>query len=136
MSSTGWRASFLRHCGPGLLAGISLGDWLRLLRARRFAVAPACWPRALAITAQSVWTSLLGHRERRRYGRETEAVAVERPLFILGHWRQGTTHLHNLLATDRRFAFPNNYQVCFPHTFLTSEAISAPWVERFMPRRR
>jgi hypothetical protein len=40
---------------------------------------------------------------------------------VLGHWRSGTTHLHNLLAVDRRFAFPNLYQVLFPHTFLASE---------------
>lgn len=26
---------------------------------------------------------------------------------------------------DRQFAFPNNYQVCYPHTFLTTEALNA-----------
>jgi hypothetical protein len=29
-----------------------------------------------------------------------------RLVFILGHYRSGTTHLHNLLALDPRFAAP------------------------------
>ena len=32
--------------------------------------------------------------------------AVPTPLFILGHWRSGTTHLVNLLAATGRFAVP------------------------------
>jgi hypothetical protein len=115
---------------------MALGDWLRLLRERRFAIAPSSWPRALAISAQSLPTSLLRRYESWRYGSRLKEVTVESPLFVLGHWRQGTTHLHNLLAADRRFAFPNNYQACFPHTFLSSEAISARWIGFFMPRRR
>ena len=43
------------------------------------------------------------------------------PVFVLGHWRSGTTHLHNLLAVDGRFAFPNNYRRCSP-ALLTMEA--------------
>ena len=41
---------------------------------------------------------------------------------MLGHWRSGTTHLHNLLAEDRRqFAYANTFQVVNPHTFVTTE---------------
>ncbi|MDF1574799.1 MAG: sulfotransferase [Bacteroidales bacterium] len=32
------------------------------------------------------------------------------PLFILGLWRTGTTHLHYLIARDSRFGFLNNHQ--------------------------
>lgn len=45
------------------------------------------------------------------------------PLFVIGHWRSGTTHLHNLLAKDSaQFACPSTYQVANPHTFLGTEA--------------
>ena len=27
------------------------------------------------------------------------------PLFVIGHWRSGTTHLHYLLAQDKRFVY-------------------------------
>jgi hypothetical protein len=107
------------------LGGISFGDWLRLLRKTEFAVDPLYWPRAALLTLGSLSNSISRWREQRRYGTAITAQKVLPPLFILGHWRTGTTHLHNLLAVDRRFAFPNNYQVCYPHTFLTTEALGA-----------
>lgn len=36
------------------------------------------------------------------------------PVFILGFWRSGTTLLHELLATNRRFAAPSTIDVLFP----------------------
>lgn len=66
----------------------------------------------------------------------TQGIHVAPPLFVLGHWRSGTTYLHNLLTVDRRFGFPNNYQALFPHTFLTMESIHSPFIQRFLPRTR
>ena len=41
------------------------------------------------------------------------------PIFILGHWRSGTTHLHNLLCSVPDAAFVNTYQSVFPDTLFT-----------------
>ncbi len=130
-----WREAFLSRFGPGMLGGITFGDWMKTLWRwrRRFAVAPTRWPRALAITAQSLQNSILRRYEGWRYGRELEGITVESPLFVLGHWRSGTTYLHNLLAIDRRFAFPNTYQFSFPHIFLSTEAIRARIIGFFLP---
>ncbi len=38
------------------------------------------------------------------------------PIFIIGHWRSGTTHLHNILSKDSRMAFITTYQSVFPDT--------------------
>jgi len=38
------------------------------------------------------------------------------PVFILGHWRSGTTHLHNLLCKDPKMAYITTYQSVFPDT--------------------
>jgi hypothetical protein len=132
----GWRETFLARCGPGLLAGITLCDWLTLLRDNGFAIAPHALPRAMTITFHGVQNSAIAWRERRTYDRRLENVAILPPVFILGHWRSGTTHLHNLLTLDDRFAFPNNYQVSFPHTFLSTERLSAQVLSFFMPKRR
>jgi len=32
------------------------------------------------------------------------------PIFIIGHWRSGTTHLHNLLSMDPQFGYLTTYQ--------------------------
>jgi omega-hydroxy-beta-dihydromenaquinone-9 sulfotransferase len=131
-----WRETLLKYFGPGLLGGVTFGDWLAMLGQNRFRVAPTCIPRALGITWQSMSNSFWRWRENRRFGKEIEAVEVQPPLFLLGHYRNGTTHLHNLLAIDERFAYPNNYQVFYPHTFLSTESFQSPLVQFFMPRRR
>jgi hypothetical protein len=41
---------------------------------------------------------------------------IESPIFILGHWRSGTTHLHNLLCKDPQMGYTTTYQSVFPDT--------------------
>lgn len=131
-----WRDTLLRHFGPGLMGGLTFGKWVRLLRDNHFAVAPSCFPRAMAITFQSFQNSLFQWNDQRRVGSKLQDVVVPPPLFVLGHWRNGTTHLHNLLAVDDRFAFPNNYQSLYPCSFLTAESLHSRAVDFFMPKRR
>jgi hypothetical protein len=65
---------------------------------------------------------LLGGLEDLLYGSRIEEVEIEsHPLFVLGHPRSGTTHLHNLIILDPKFAAPAFQQVFFPHTFLHME---------------
>jgi hypothetical protein len=105
------------------LAGITTRDWCRLLRENRFRIAPAYWHRGLFVSLVSLMNSWNRRREDSRFGRAVAETRIDRPpLFVLGHWRSGTTHLHNLIAKDRRqFAYPNTFQVVNPHTFLTTE---------------
>ena len=79
--------------------------------------------------------SATARREARAFGARIEAAEVPPPLFILGHWRSGTTHLHNLLALDPRFAFPTLLQALNPLTFLLTEARMAP-IAGFVAMRR
>jgi omega-hydroxy-beta-dihydromenaquinone-9 sulfotransferase len=118
------------------LQGMALGDWWALLRRHRFAIDLRHWPRTLVQTAMSASNSVQARIERWRFGRQIEAACVEAPLFILGHYRSGTTHLHNLLALDARFAAPTFFQAFNPHTFLSAERWGAPVVDRMIARRR
>ena len=45
----------------------------------------------------------------------------EAPLFIIGHWRTGTTWLHELLILDERHAYPTTYECFDPNHFLLTE---------------
>ena len=69
-------------------------------------------------------------------GGGSRPTQVQPPLFILGHYRSGTTHLHNLLALDPQFAAPTFFQALNPHTFLTTERWAAPVADRLVVRRR
>ena len=119
------------------LAGVTLGDWLRLLRENRFAVDPVYWHRAAFITAVSALNSHFRRKEERRFGEQIAVTEIQPPLFVLGHWRSGTTHLHNLLARDtRQFAFANTYQVVNPHTFLRTEEANTRRFAWMVPKTR
>ncbi len=43
------------------------------------------------------------------------------PIFLLGHWRSGTTHLQNLLTLDPQWAYLNTIQSIFPGLMITQE---------------
>jgi hypothetical protein len=131
-----WQEIFATHVGPGALCGLTLGDWLRLLWANRFAVDPPHWPRAALITCGSIQNSLFRLWERLRYDSAIRATKPEPPLFVLGIWRSGTTHLHNLLACDDRLAHPDFFEVFYPHTFLSTGWFNRAVLARFLPERR
>jgi len=118
------------------LEGLTFQEWIGLLRRERFRVDPACWPKALWVTAQSVWNSFAAGRVERTLGDAVRATRVEAPVFILGHYRSGTTYLHELMACDARYASPNRFQAYNPRTFPGTERWLAPVVEPFMLPRR
>jgi hypothetical protein len=119
------------------LAGITAGDWWRLLRDNRFAVDPVYWHRAAFVTVTSLMNSAARRHEERRHDAAVAATPILPPLFVLGHWRTGTTHLHNLLAGDTaNFAHANTYQVVNPHTFLTTEEVNTRRFARLVPPKR
>lgn len=124
--------------GNNYLAGITAGMWWRLLRENQFAVDPAYWHRAGFITFASLLNSWYRRSEERQYGRSVEDVRITKPpLFILGHWRSGTTLLHNLLAQDTsQFAFPNTYQAVNPCTFLSTEDVNTRRFAAMVPPTR
>jgi omega-hydroxy-beta-dihydromenaquinone-9 sulfotransferase len=130
-----WQDTFNAVFGTGLFGGSTLGDWLRFLRDNRFAVHPRFWPRFLAITSCSTANSISRRIDEWKCGSFHNEV-VSSPLFVLGHWRSGTTHLHNLLSRDERFAFPNFYQVICPQTFLTSERVGSKLAAIITPKTR
>ena len=120
------------------LLGISAGDWWRLLWHNRFRVSPMYCHRALCISALSSLNSINRWREHRRYGERIARTRITKaPVFILGHWRSGTTLLHNILAEDAaQFTAPTTYQVMHPHTFLTTEAFATQWLGWLAPPTR
>jgi len=131
-----WREALLIRFGSGAFCGMPLGLWLKVLRDNRFAIGRPYWGRAAAITVGSLPNSLISWWENLVYARKVSSTKVAPPLFILGIWRSGRTHLHNLLAQDDRFAFPNTYQVFYPQTFLTTEKLNSKLVEFFLPKMR
>jgi omega-hydroxy-beta-dihydromenaquinone-9 sulfotransferase len=133
---TSLREKLLLSAGPGQFAGVTTGDWLSILRENRFRVDPPYLLRAAIISVNSAANSMIRRYEELVYGAKVRSVRVMPPIFILGHWRSGTTHLHNLFTTDQRLSFPNLFQAVFPHIFLSTEPIAARLLRPLIPNKR
>lgn len=118
------------------LMGLSVGDWLALLADNRFAIGPRYWSRAVVVSLLSLFNSAASVVERVRFGPAIAAANPAPPIFILGHWRSGTTLLHNLLALDQRFVAPNLFETMFPNGFMVTERWQSGLWSRFVPDTR
>jgi hypothetical protein len=122
---------------PRFWHGMRFSTWFRELARNRFAVSPSRVPMTCSITCFTALNSLLAGLERVIYGRRIDAVKLaEPPLFILGHWRAGTTFLHELLIRDPAHTYATTYQCFAPHHFVLSEWLVTPWSGFFVPARR
>ena len=57
-------------------------------------------------------------------------------MFIVGHWRSGTTYLHELLTCDDRFATPTTYQCFAANHFLLTDGWLPRLIWFLVPSRR
>lgn len=134
---TDWREKALTGVGPPLpLCGITFSRWRRLLDAHPSEIDSPYRLRAVATTFWSILNSACCWYEDKMYAERVAQTPIEPPIIILGHWRSGTTHLHNMLALDERFAYPNTYQVLYPHTFLCTERLCSRLVGFCLPPTR
>ena len=85
-----------------------------LLSKNRFAVSPSVGRIHIVVSAVifSFMNSLLNRVQRVVYGGRIGRVELQPPIFILGHWRSGTTFLHELLTCDPALTAPSTYE-CF-----------------------
>ena len=119
------------------LAGSSFINILKLLSQNRFRVDPVGVPRILYSMALSLGMSPLRLYEYLKFNKQiNETVVDKHPIFILGHWRTGTTYLHNLISQDRQFGFASTYQTVTPTLFLSFEKIIKPIVSSSLPEKR
>jgi hypothetical protein len=109
----------------------------RILRHNRFRVRPAYLPDCLIDLAFSLANTGLKGLKGLLWGRRLSRVALaDDPVFIIGHWRTGTTLLHELLALDPRHRCPTTFECFLPHHFLLSERLLKGWSGFLLPRRR
>jgi hypothetical protein len=132
--------AFLRAKQPDWVRvwqGCDILAWVALLFRNRFAVEPRYWHIAAIITVLAVVNTMLGLLERAIYGRIVRKTTIaEPPIFLIGHWRTGTTLLHELMICNERFGFPTTYQCIEPHHFLLTERLFSSWLRYLVPATR
>ena len=58
------------------------------------------------------------------------------PVFILGHWRSGTTFMHNVFSCDKHFGYNTTYQTVFPHLMMWGQPFFKKNMSWLMPDKR
>lgn len=125
-----------KRVGPQVIQGMTLRNVLEVLARHDFQVDASCLGRLAHLLALGVFNSIYGGCETFFNTQDINKAQIEHPpLFVLGHWRSGTTHLHNLLSHDPNFAFPTAYQALFPNHFVFSQ-VGGPIFDRLAPRKR
>ena len=81
--------------------------------------------------------SLLTPLQDRRYKRLLADTPLEMdPVFILGHWRSGTTFVHNVFSCDKHFGYNTTYQTVFPHLMMWGQPFFKKNMSWLMPDKR
>ena len=122
---------------PRFWHGMRPLGWLRLLKRAEFRVHPSRWARFLSISAATPLNTTLAAIQKILMGRRLAAAELHGPpVFIVGHWRSGTTLLHELMVRDERYSSPSTFQCFAPHHFLVSEWAFRKFGNWLLPGKR
>lgn len=122
---------------PRFWHGMPLGVWHSLVAENHWTFSPSRLGLATTISLAAAFNSLAEPLSEARFRRRLRnPPTTPPPLFIVGHWRSGTTLLHELMMHDARFCCPTTYQCFAPGHFLLTEAILTRALSWIMPSKR
>ena len=122
---------------PRLWEGSDFVGWLRLVARNRFAVGFPYWYIAGIVSGMSLVNTALRWVQHGLYGGRVARTPVPlHPVFVIGHWRTGTTLLHELLILDKQFGYPDTFACFEPNHPLLSEGFFKTYGRWLMPERR
>ncbi|MEM6801138.1 MAG: sulfotransferase [Bacteroidota bacterium] len=113
------------------LYGADLRGLFRLFGKARFKLLFRSIPDLLLHFIMACFNTLLSLSERFR----SYSEQPKKPIYILGHWRSVTTHLHNLMNVDGKFLSSNTFHAAFPHSFWAEKWL-APLLDQIGPGER
>ena len=94
------------------------------------------YPRILTAGIIGTFGSPFRFYESRRLDKKINQIEISKqPVFILGHWRTGTTHLHNLLCQNPRFGWVTMLQAAFPRSFMSTNVFKN-LMKKIIPKTR
>ena len=117
------------------LFGISFRNWIQLLD-RNGGIDARYIDRAAFITLGSLFTAPSRFIFTHFYKHQIKDYVMEKPpVFIIGHWRSGTTFLHELLSSDPQFCYVSLWNTMLPDSFPLFDS-TKQLLSHFLPRTR
>jgi len=110
---------------------------LRLLKHNKISVTPRTLARILFLLQSSFWSSIFSVLEKITYSERIDQTTLpEDPVFIVGHWRTGSTFLHQMLSLDPKLVAPSLFHVAVPESFLVSYKYHRPLFKAVVSKSR
>lgn len=126
-----------RRWSPRFLQGTDTVTWMKLLVRNRLAVQPRYWYIAGIISVVSTMNLVLRWIQHGLYGDHIATTRITRqPIFVIGHWRTGTTLLHELLIQDPQFNYPDFFDCFNPNHQLLTERFFKTYARFLAPEQR
>lgn len=101
------------------------------------ALYPKYFIRFLFLLQNGVWASIFYRKEKKLFKQKIEQHSLsDDPIIIVGHWRTGSTFLHQLLALDKNLITTNVFQGSIPDSFLSSRKSYEPIMGRALKGTR
>ncbi|MFH0757692.1 MAG: sulfotransferase [Bacteroidota bacterium] len=120
-----------------IILGIRFPVLMKLVLRNGITPFPVYLFRFLMLLQNSVISSILTLAERKNHDRKIRETEIAMPpIFIIGHWRTGSTYLNQLFNLDPRFTTPTMVQTVIPDHFLFSTKYYVPILKRAMPKYR
>jgi len=91
----------------------------------------------LFLLQNAFWSSFFSKQEINKYKKLIDETPLpENPIFIIGHWRTGSTFIHQLLTLDDNFITPTLFQTFIPEGYKTSYKYYKPLMKIFLGNHR
>ncbi|MDX2432389.1 MAG: sulfotransferase [Bacteroides sp.] len=120
-----------------IILGIRFSVLMRLIFRNGISLYPIYLARFMMLLMNSLISSVLILAEKKNYGKKIRETSITlAPVFIIGHWRTGSTLLHQLFCLDPQFTAPTMVQTTIPDHFLFSTRYYLPILEKAMPKTR
>ena len=119
------------------LAGANFKNLIHLLLENHLDVDFRYLPRVLYSMFLSSLFAFYRIGEHYKFDKKIEETTIEKdPIFVIGHWRSGTTYLHNLLCLDEKRGYFTTFSVFLPEVFLTGDKFLKKIVAKSFPKKR
>lgn len=119
---------------PQALTGSDLSNLFKLLY--RHKVAKKYWTKLPVLIGWSLLLAPLYWLEKILLLIMPSVPIHPEPIFIIGHWRSGTTYLHYLLAKDKQFGYCSNADAFAPGALLIGRWLTRKVIAWRLPKTR
>jgi len=118
------------------LSGTFFVNWIKILIDNKFRIYWKYIPKALYVTLMILIMTPFRISEKNNFNKIKKKVKLDSPIFIIGHWRSGTTFLHYLMGQDKNLAYVSTFETMTPNMMIKNEKIFKNIVKNHLPNKR